>query len=209
MYYSLGSGCKQFMYSCKLLCLSHVTFLVIAKITFANQPTRNQCRTLVPKSQIFLSFVGASVSNPWPSLRLDMDVDDFGPILDVVQEGVAFIDRVLPPPCHEEMNLDSLIANRVLELQWDMDKAKAPITHQNMVLSQLFGKAWHANDVMNYTSMGLALASRIAHISKWFIWWHFITLTCCSSRHDLTISYQPSHQFHVQHVNFDIRVDMN
>jgi len=72
-----------------------------------------------------------------------MDVDDFGPILDVVQEGIAFIDRVLPPPCHEEMTLDSPIANRVIELQWDMDKAKAPIMHQNKVLSQLFGRAWH------------------------------------------------------------------
>ncbi len=46
-----------------------------------------------------------------------MDVDDFGPILDVVQEGIAFIDRVLPSPCHEEMTLDSPIANRVIELQ--------------------------------------------------------------------------------------------
>jgi hypothetical protein len=46
-----------------------------------------------------------------------MDVDDFGPILDVVQEGIAFIDWVLQPPCHEEMTLDSLITNRVIELQ--------------------------------------------------------------------------------------------
>jgi hypothetical protein len=46
-----------------------------------------------------------------------VDVDDFGPILDVVQEGIAFIDRVLPPPSHEEMTLDSLIANQVIELQ--------------------------------------------------------------------------------------------
>jgi hypothetical protein len=46
-----------------------------------------------------------------------MDVDDFGPTLDVVQEGIAFIDRVLAPPCHEEMTLDSPIANRVIQLQ--------------------------------------------------------------------------------------------
>jgi hypothetical protein len=41
------------------------------------------------------------------------------------------------------MTLNSPIANWVIDLQWDMDKAKAPIMHQNKVLSQLFGRAWH------------------------------------------------------------------
>jgi hypothetical protein len=76
-------------------------------------------------------------------------------MLDVVQ-GVAFIDGLLPSPCCGEMTLDSAIIKQVMELQRDMDEAKAPIALQNKVLSRLFGGRANASDATNYTSMGLA-----------------------------------------------------
>ncbi len=86
---------------------------------------------------------------------LGADANDFEPMLDVVQ-GVAFIDGLLPSSCCGEMTLDSAITNQVMELQRDMDEAKAPIALQNKVLSRLLGGRANASDATNYTSMGLA-----------------------------------------------------
>jgi hypothetical protein len=79
------------------------------------------------------------------------------------------------------MSLDSPIANQVIELQWDMDKAKARIMHQNKVLSQLFGRAWHmpcnelyiwaysqsGHHVLNTKTQGLCFCYLSTIKSKW------------------------------------------
>lgn len=81
-----------------------------------------------------------------PSSHLSSNVDDVEPALEVTQEGVAFIDELFLVPCRGDMTLDLAITNQVVELQRDMDEAKASIMLQNKVLSWLFGEGENAND---------------------------------------------------------------
>ncbi len=83
---------------------------------------------------------------------------------------------LFPAPCHEEMTLNSIIANQVVELQRNMDEAKTPIALQNKVLSWVFGGRANVVDATDYTSMGPCPATcpckfvyKIKHILE--LWW--------------------------------------
>lgn len=95
-------------------------------------------------------------SSPLLSTNVGTNADALGTHVGTHVDDVEPIDRLLPTPCHEKMTLNSVIANQIVELQRNMDEAKAPIAFQNKVLSQLFGGGANVVDVVDYTSMGLA-----------------------------------------------------
>ncbi len=74
-------------------------------------------------------------SSPLLSTNVSTNVDALGTHVGTHVDDVEPIDGLLPIPCHEKMTLNSVIANQVVELQRNMDEARAPIAIQNKVLS--------------------------------------------------------------------------
>jgi hypothetical protein len=66
-------------------------------------------------------------SSPLLSTSVGTNADALGTHVGTHVDDVEPIDGLLPIPCHEKMTLNSVIANQIVELQRNMDEAKAPI----------------------------------------------------------------------------------
>ncbi len=74
-------------------------------------------------------------SSPLLNTNVSTNVNALGTHVGTHVDDVKPINGLLPIPCHEKMTLNLVIANQVVELQRNMDEARAPIIVQNKVLS--------------------------------------------------------------------------